>query len=149
MSQVICLSQKRKQRKSSILFIRFLTPRILFRHSFSQKILNSSYSILMCHLPVTFINGISLVIGKKTEYNQSTIKVQSIQKPKRDILFFVFCFFIRVFYHTHSHLTGQQGKEEGHSFSILQYHPLTNIQTFILLRCLTPIFGSITLLLPD
>ena len=46
------------------------------------------------HRPVVsltkFINNISLVIGKKTEYNQSTIKLQSIQNPKWDILFLFF-----------------------------------------------------------
>ena len=72
------------------------------------------------------INNIFLVIGKKTEYHQRTIKVQSIQKPKKDIVFF-FVFFIRIFYHTNLHLTGQQGKGEDHYFSVPQFHPLTNI----------------------
>ena len=42
------------------------------------------------------INDISLVIGKKTEYHQRTIKVQSIQKPKKDV-FFIFLFFLSGF----------------------------------------------------
>ena len=119
-------------------------------HSFMRSLFIGNIKQQLFHPGVSLtklINDISLVIGKKTEYNQNKIKVQSIQKPKRDIIFFVFCFFIRVFYHIHSHLTGQQGKGKSHSFSVLQYHPLTNIQTFILLRCLTPIFRSITLLL--
>ena len=118
-----------------------------------MKVINSFYRILdtihflqaflfignikqqLLHLGVSLtklINNTALVVGKKTEYNQSAIKMQSIQKPKRDILFLflflffaVFCFFIRVFYHTPSHLTGQQGKREGHSFSVL--FPLKNI----------------------
>ena len=43
--------------------------------------------------PTKLINDISLVIGKKTEYHQRTIKVQSIQKPKKCVVFFVFLFF--------------------------------------------------------
>ena len=81
-----------------------------------------------CVSPTKLINDISLVIGKKTEYHQRTIKVQSIQKPKKGVVFFCFfVFFIRIFYQTNLHLTGQQGKGEDHSFSVLQYHPLTNI----------------------
>ena len=122
-------------------------------HSFQTFLFIGNIEQQLIHPGVSLtklIDDISLVIGKK---NLSTIKVESkcnqYRSLKGTIFFLFFVFFVRVFYHTHSHLTGQQGKEEVHSFSVLQYYPLTNIQTFILLRCLTLIFRSITLLLPD
>ena len=93
------------------------------------------------------INDICLVIGKKN-WVQSTCNQYRSLKGTFFFLFF-FCFFIRVFYHTHSYWTRQRGKGECHSFSVLQYHPLTNIEKFILLRCLTPVFRLINVLLPD
>ena len=93
------------------------------------------------------INDICLVIGKKnwvqSKYNQRAINTEAWKGHS------FFCFFIRVFYHTHSYWTRQRGKGECHSFSVLQYHPLTNIEKFILLRCLTPVFRLINVLLPD
>ena len=69
-------------------------------HSFQAFLFIGNIKQQLFHPGVSLtklINDISLVIGKKTEYNQSTIKMQSIQKPKRDILFFVFCFFYQGF----------------------------------------------------
>ena len=94
-------------------------------HSFQTFLLIGNIKQQLFHpgvSPTKLINDISLVIGKKTEYHQRTIKVQSIQKPKKGVVFF-----IRIFYQTNLHLTGQQRKGEDHSFSVLQYHPLTNI----------------------
>ena len=61
------------------------------RHSFQTFLFIGNIKQQLFHPRVSLtkhINDISLVIGKKTGYNQSTIKVQSIQKPKRDIPFF-------------------------------------------------------------
>ena len=97
-------------------------PTFLFIGNIEKQLLHPGVSL------TKLIDDISLVIGKK---NLSTIKVQSkcnqYRSLKGTFFFFAFCFFIRVLYHTHSHLTGQQGKGEVYSFSVLQYHPLTNI----------------------
>ena len=45
--------------------------------------------------------------------------------------FFFFFFSIRVFFHRHWQLTGQQGKGGDHLIPLYHFHPLTNIQTFI------------------
>ena len=44
---------------------------------------------------------------------------------------FFFFFSIRVFFHGHWQLTGQQGKGGDHLIPLYNFHPLTNIQTFI------------------
>ena len=73
--------------------IGFLTPCILFRHSFSQEILNSSYSILVCHLPNLSMTFHQLLVKKL-----STIKVQSTCNQYRSLKgTFLFCFLF--FYH--------------------------------------------------
>ena len=43
----------------------------------------------------------------------------------------VFFFSIRVFFHGHWQLTGQQGKGGDHLIPLYHFYPLTNIQTFI------------------
>ena len=47
-----------------------------------------------------------------------------------DLFCFVF-FSIRVFFHGHWQLTRQQGKGGDHLIPLYNFHPLTNIQTFI------------------
>ena len=42
-----------------------------------------------------------------------------------------FFFSIRVFFHGHWQLTGQQGKGGDHLIPLYNFHPLTNTQTFI------------------
>ena len=45
---------------------------------------------------------------------------------------YLFIFFsIRVFFHIHWQLTGQQGKGGDHLIQLYNFHPFTNIQTFI------------------
>ena len=44
---------------------------------------------------------------------------------------FFFFFSIRVFFHGHWQLTGQQGKGGDHLIPLYNFHPLTNTQTFI------------------
>ena len=46
-----------------------------------------------------------------------------------------FFFSIRVFFHGHWQLTGQQGKGRNHLIPLYHFHPLTNIQTFYLQLC--------------
>ena len=55
------------------------------------------------------------------------------EKQVKYCLFYVlFIFFsIRVFFHGHLQLTGQHGKGEDHLIPLYNFHPLTNIQTFI------------------
>ena len=51
----------------------------------------------------------------------------------RDIHFF---FTVRVFFHEHCRLTGQQGRGECHLFiPLYHFHPLINIQAFIFQLC--------------
>ena len=57
----------------------------------------------------------------KNKYNDNTFL----------FLFYYYFFFIRVFFHGHWQLTGQQGKGGNHFFPLYHFHPLTNIQTFI------------------
>ena len=47
------------------------------------------------------------------------------------VCFFVFFFSIRLFFHGHWQLTGQQGKWRNHLIPLYHFHMLTNIQTFI------------------
>ena len=64
-------------------------------HSFQTFLFIGNIKQQLFHLGVSLtklINDISLVTGKKTENNQSRIKVQSIQEPKRYIHFFVVVF---------------------------------------------------------
>ena len=63
----------------------------LFIENIKQQLFHPGVS------PTKLINDISLVIGKKTEYHQRTIKAQSIQKPKKDVVFLFFCFFYQDF----------------------------------------------------
>ena len=59
-----------------------------------------------------------------------TVKACSLE-----VFFFLF-FSIRVLFHGHWQLTGQQGKGGDHFFiPLYHFHPLTNIQTFILQLC--------------
>ena len=56
-------------------------------------------------------------------------KIIMAQKMKFSIKDFFFS--IRVFFHGHWHLTGQQGKGGDHLIPLCHFHPLKNIQTFI------------------
>ena len=54
-------------------------------------------------------------------------RVMSIVDKQGELLFFS----IRIFFHGHWQLTGLQGKGGDHLIPLYNFHPLTNIQTFI------------------
>ena len=92
----------------------------LFIENIKQQLFHPGVSL------TKLISDIPQLLVKITEYNQSTIKVQSIEKPKRDILFFVFCFFYQGFLsHTLAfNRTAGEGEGRG-SFLFHSSIPLT------------------------
>ena len=63
-----------------------------------------------------------------TEYFQTNVTQAALHISPVNWVFF---FSIRVFFHGHWQLTGQQGKGGDHLIPLCHFHPLTNIQTSI------------------